>query len=115
MQADQLGLAYADVTRLANHDRDVTQESYLPASSSVMHWMAGFGKSFNTRHYLGRQQLPAADQAWSELKELAIEGLDDMRGSAGGQLATVLDGLDVLREVFLQDAVLKLEAYGPAV
>ena len=35
-----------------------------------------------------------------------------MRASAGRQLATVLDGLDLLREVFLQDAVLKLNAYG---
>ena len=38
--------------------------------------------------------------------------IKNMRASAGGQLATVHDGLDLLRVVFLQGAVLKLYACG---
>ncbi|CAL8467402.1 g6940 [Coccomyxa elongata] len=35
--ADLLGLEYKDVTRLASHDKDGTQEQYLPASPDIIH------------------------------------------------------------------------------
>ena len=114
VQADLLGLDYKDITRLAGHDKDVCQEHYLPASLNIVHQMAGFGKEFQTRHFLGRQQQPRDLQAWAELKEHAIPGLDAMRASATGEVAATLREIDILREVFLQDAVLKLQEHGEA-
>ncbi len=66
------------------------------------------------RHFLGRQQQPSDRQAWGELKEHTIPGLDAMRASATGELAAILGDVDLLREVFLQDAVLKLQEHGEA-
>ena len=109
--AVMLGTTWGDAKRLGSHDRDVTQAHYVPLDPATIHKQAGFadpGMNFRVHHFLGRAAVTAEREAWTELKELVIPGLDEFVAVLPKSLLAAGRALDGLRDVLLQDMALQI-------
>ena len=106
-------LSFQDQQLAAGHERNVTEQSYLYTTAArTMFCMAGHGQRFRTEHFLGRGTVPPSPA----LLALALPGLDELalELAADVELMSIGQVLLYLREVWLQDAVLKAKAEGAA-
>eukprot|EP00891_Asterochloris_glomerata_P008664 jgi/Astpho2/8664/Aster-08297 len=111
--AKSVGINKAEIKMAARHESDIT-DLYCIFDQDTAHRLAGWGRDWHESHHLGQ----AESQAEEDELDRIIPGLTVLLRKAGMRchpaypLLAPLRAIDHLRQVFVQNASLRIDSYG---
>eukprot|EP00891_Asterochloris_glomerata_P001047 jgi/Astpho2/1047/Aster-07435 len=111
--AKSVGINKAEIKMAARHESDTT-DLYCIFDPDTAHRLAGWGRDWQDNHRLGQADFKAEEHVLDRI----IPGLTVLLRQAGMRchpahpLLASLRAIDHLRQVFVQDASLRIQSYG---
>eukprot|EP00891_Asterochloris_glomerata_P006328 jgi/Astpho2/6328/Aster-05994 len=111
--AKSVGINKAEIKMAAGHESDTT-DLYCIFDPDTAHRLAGWGRDWRENHRLGQAEFKAEDDVLDPI----IPGLTVLLRQAGMRchpahpLLAPLRAIDHLRQVFVQNASLRIDSYG---
>eukprot|EP00891_Asterochloris_glomerata_P000057 jgi/Astpho2/57/Aster-04535 len=111
--AKSVGIHKAEIKMAARHESDTT-DLYCIFDPDTAHRLADWGRDWHENHRLGQAEFKAEE----DVLDLIIPGLTELLRQAGMRchpahpLLAPLRAIDHLRQVFVQNASLRIDSYG---